>query len=252
MERGLGAHSKFRKAHGGGVGGEVSWAEVCFEIWADGPKAELDLAVPAEPRDSCLAELQVLRLTDFSRRCATLWLAKHGRRFSCYKERKDKGGKTLHRYTGSLAAVQAGQRKAFDALTDMRAADVAAKRETRIVFGKQWSRTAIVDAAEARASSAEPGKETRNFAERTAAIRERKRRCRPWSGVGGQLPPVRRRTGTTQGCTNSCAPNIGTQWSSVFAASQDDFSDPIRAVGDTVLQVPIKKRLRASFPVRRA
>ena len=38
-----------------------------------------------------------------------------------------------------------------------------------------------------------------------------------------------------------CAPNIGTQWSSVFAASQDDFSDPIRAVGDTVLQTPSQK-----------
>ena len=174
VERGLGAHSKFRKAHGGGVGGEVSWAEVCFEIWADGPKAELDLAVPAEPRDSCPAESRIL-LTDFSRRCATLWLAKHGRRFSCYKERKDKGVRTHLRYKGSLAAVKAGQRQAFDALTAMRAADVAAKRETRIVFGKQWSRTAIVDAAEARASSAEAGKEMRNFAERTAAIHERKR-----------------------------------------------------------------------------
>ena len=175
VERGLGAHSTFRSAHGGGgVGGPVSWAEVCFEIWADGPKAELDLAVPAEPRDSCPAESRIL-LTDFSRRCATLWLAKHGRRFSCYKERKDKGVRTHLRYKGSLAAVKAGQRQAFDALTAMRAADVAAKRETRIVFGKQWSRTAIVDAAEARASSAEAGKEMRNFAERTAAIHERKR-----------------------------------------------------------------------------
>ena len=182
----------------------MSWAEVCFEIWADGPKAELDYAVPAEPRDSCLAELQVLRLTDFSRRCARLWLAKHGRRFSCYKERKDKGGKTLHRYTGSLAAVQAGQRKAFDALTAMRAADVAASRETRIAFGKQWSRTAIVDAAEARASSAEAGKKMRDFMERTSQIVDKKRSCRPWSGVGGQLPAVRRRTGTT---TNSVRPS---------------------------------------------
>ena len=49
-----------------------------------------------------------------------------------------------------------------------------------------------------------------------------------------------------------CVPNIGTQWSSVFAVSQDDFSDPIRAVGDTTLQAPIKKRLRASFQVRRS
>ena len=78
-----------------------------------------------------------------------------------YKERKDKGVRRHLRYKGSLAAVKARQRQAFDALTNMRVADVAAKRETRIMFGNQWSRRAIVDAAEARASSAEAGKEMR-------------------------------------------------------------------------------------------
>ena len=73
---------------------------------------------PAEESDLFdLGPRQELLLTDFSRRCCRLWLALHGRRFSVYKTRKNKGvTNTGWRLRGSGKAVKLLQHDAFDAL----------------------------------------------------------------------------------------------------------------------------------------
>ena len=197
VERGLGHHMKFRKAHEGAAEGDVSWAEVCYEVWEDGPKHEPDVAVPAQSRDTLL-------LTDTSRRYAQLWLSKHGRRFCAYKPRRDKGKRnTKLRFVGSMAAVKAGQRKAYERLLLLRGEDVA--RESAPTRMTLWGekRQVLVDKAVAKASALEPSKSLQNFQTQTAQILNKKRRERPYSGVHGALPPKRKRTGTTEGCTSS-------------------------------------------------
>ena len=70
-----------------------------------------------------------LLLTDFSRRCCRLWLALHGRRFSVYKTRKNKGvTKTGWRLRGSGKAVKLLQHDAFDALEKEAMEDKAPSR----------------------------------------------------------------------------------------------------------------------------
>ncbi len=80
----------------------------------------------------------MLLVKDWSRRCAQLWRSLHGRRFACYKERKDKGKRhTGWRLQGSMKAVSIMQDKATIALVRMAAADqeagqVAAPRQTLV------------------------------------------------------------------------------------------------------------------------
>ena len=70
-----------------------------------------------------------LLLTDFSRSCCRLWLALHGRRFSCYKTRKNKGvTNTGRRLRGSGKAVKLLQHDAFDALEKEAIEDEAPSR----------------------------------------------------------------------------------------------------------------------------
>ena len=70
-----------------------------------------------------------LLLTDFSRSCCRLWLALHGRRFSCYKTRKNKGvTNTGWRLRGSGKAVKLLQHDAFDALEKTAIEDEAPSR----------------------------------------------------------------------------------------------------------------------------
>ena len=197
VERGLGHHMKYRKAHEGAAAGDVSWAEVCYDIWEDGPTHEQDIAVPAESRDTLL-------FTDTCRRYAQLWVAKHGRRFCCYKPRKDKGKReTKMRFIGSMAAFKAGQHKAYKRLMQLRGEDVARKSEdTRMtLWGK--TRKALVDKTIARASALQPSKSLKDFQNRTDLIRNKKKLERPFSGVLGALPKMRKRTGITEGCTSS-------------------------------------------------
>ncbi|CAE7340466.1 unnamed protein product, partial [Symbiodinium microadriaticum] len=102
-------------------------ASCLLEIKLDGPQTEQHLAERLLPDAQPAAGLMdpfavgdsaVLRMTPFTRRCAQLWLAKHGRRFRCYKERSDKGTRRAKR-KGTMASVVRGQVRASDALVEM-------------------------------------------------------------------------------------------------------------------------------------
>ena len=92
-ERGLGRHSRHRKAHQGPRETATSWSEVTFEVHEDGPEHEREIAIPPVAESS--GDLQ---MTDFSRRCTILWRAVHGRRFCSYTPReKEKKKKNKNR-----------------------------------------------------------------------------------------------------------------------------------------------------------
>ena len=116
VERGLGRHARFRDAHVGapdadGANGS-SGPELCLEIRVDGPQDVSELFTASDDG--------TLLLTDFSRKLATAWLSKLGRRYACQqKVRKDRGRRnTGWRLQGSMKAVTKLQRIAIDALVD--------------------------------------------------------------------------------------------------------------------------------------
>ena len=107
VERFLGAHASFLEAHVGGDDVVNDAAETCLEIAREGPSTEAEMFEKVDG---------VLRFTEFSRSCARLWRTLHGRRFACYKERKDKGAVLKWRMKGSLKSVGVGQARAVKAL----------------------------------------------------------------------------------------------------------------------------------------
>ena len=127
IERYLGAHAAFLAHHHGSQETEDSdMCEICLEIAKEGPQTEEALFTKSEQHPG------VLLLTDFSRRCAELWRGLHGRRFGCYKPRKDKGTKLARRLKGTHKAVGMMQERATKDLVDMAQEDdraLAASRE---------------------------------------------------------------------------------------------------------------------------
>ena len=125
VERDLGALKAFEEPHKGGKNSEHDrshWAAVCLDLWSDGPQTEADVVGDA------LVENGILLLTDFTRRCADLWVSVHGRRFGIYKERCDKDTKRCvgKRSTGTLKAVKLAQEAATVALSAMAEGDKTA------------------------------------------------------------------------------------------------------------------------------
>jgi len=103
VERLLGRHAGFLERHGS----EGCIAEACLEVsvWAD--------AVPAasqEPDERMMFTKAggKLQFTEFSKRCQELWISRFGRRFGCYKLRKDKGV-SQEKIMGTQQAVKDGQ-----------------------------------------------------------------------------------------------------------------------------------------------
>ena len=105
--------------HEGSLDEDGHSASDLLEVHLDGPSTESDVAKAVDfesklgvPGLSC--QVRQLQLTDFSRRCVETWVRWHGRRFGCYRKRKDIGvarDKNLLN-KGSFAAVQARQRNA--------------------------------------------------------------------------------------------------------------------------------------------
>ena len=92
-------------------------AEVSLEIWADGPKAESEIAdKPGSPGSPLL-------LTDFSRSCAKLWRSIFGARFACRKPRKDTGRTFPDRIVGTSEGVHAQHGRALKRLVGVAGAD---------------------------------------------------------------------------------------------------------------------------------
>ena len=107
MERGLGKDQRTRSAHVGSTSAEAEVEDVysaCVEVKLDGPRYEWEMFQPSPEG--------VLLFTPFSRTCAMLWIARNGRRFACYQERKDKGTQKHHALPNSDKAVQLRARKA--------------------------------------------------------------------------------------------------------------------------------------------
>jgi hypothetical protein len=119
VERFLGAHAAFLAHHVGAPDDDMS--EVCLEIAREGPQTEAQVFYKDSQRPG------VLLLTDWSRRCAQVWRCLYGRRFGCYKERKDIWIRnTGWRLRGSMKSVGVMQERATKALVAMAAADKAA------------------------------------------------------------------------------------------------------------------------------
>ena len=131
VERGLGRHAKHRQAHVGPAPTDIQWPAVCFEVHDDGPDSET--AVAAKNSHGTLL------FTDFSRRCAQLWVCTRGRRFCVNTApRKNKGCTgTRWRLTGSMQDVRAAQRRALDTLgkASVLATDTIAKQRKNSIIG---------------------------------------------------------------------------------------------------------------------
>ena len=88
VERGLGKDSKIQKQH---VGDAADAS--CFDADVYSFLLELNQEGPQREEDMFTEASGALLFTDFSRACAEHWVRTHGRRFACYKERKDKDSK---------------------------------------------------------------------------------------------------------------------------------------------------------------
>jgi hypothetical protein len=185
VERMLGAHKTFLDAHVGGPDSEMS--EVCLEIAREGPRTEADV---------CDKNGHTVVLTDWSRRCAQIWRGLYGRRFACYKVRKDKGKtNTGLRLRNSMKAVGIMQARASDALVKMAAAaalDASQGDDQRTILG--FDRQSLVRRARHQEGAA-PGKRLLNFRKTTEQRRGAKSKVPTWAGYGPTAPPLRRKTG---------------------------------------------------------
>jgi hypothetical protein len=198
VERDLGRLTKFLEGHKGGAEGDDSWPALCAELQADGPQREEEVFAKCP-------ETHTLCFTPFSRECAKLWVAFHGRRFGAQcKPRKDTGIKTTGRnYVGSLKSVRDGQRDAAKKL-HLSAALAAAPKFT--VSGHD--RATIVGAT-LSTSILEPTQSLCNFRKRTGEIKRLKAATsKAWPGfnpgalklkrrvIGARLPPPPRQIGS--------------------------------------------------------
>ena len=218
IERYLGAHASFLKHHEGQVSDESDMCEVCLEIAKEGPQAEEALFTKDKQHPG------VLLLTDFSRRCAVLWRSLHGRRFACYKQRKDTGTKLAgtklaERLKGSHKAVGMMQKRATRRLMGMAQEDdraLAASREPltrRTLWGSDRRRFMQ------RVQTANPSttsKALRDFRKTTEATKKKKSQGN-WQGFSAKPPPLRPKLGD-----RSSVPMVGvpTTLSLSSAASQ--------------------------------
>jgi len=119
VERGLGQDAAIQNKYVGRRARESPGADLyssLLEMNVDGPQTEEAMFKSSNG---------ALLLTDFSRSCAQQWLYQHGRIFSCYKVRKDVGGKRPMRKKGTDKAVQLLARASYASQREMAAVDLA-------------------------------------------------------------------------------------------------------------------------------
>ena len=158
LEMGLGDVARVIGHHCGmqSRAGETADALVC--LYLEGPTSEAE--VVEKDADGNLL------LTDFTRAAARAWRLRRGRRFGCYKPRKNAGQRrTGWRLAGSDRAIQAGQRAATATLVAQASRGGGAKT----IFGD--AREAYARDPSARARPAEFA----NFRARTRLVRRKKR-----------------------------------------------------------------------------
>ena len=188
VERGLGQDAAIQKQHVGQRAREEHDADLysgLLELHLDGPQAESDMFTSTDG---------ILLLTDFSRACAQQWVLHHGRRFTCYKVRKDKASRRPGRKKGTDRAVQLLARAAYKTQCDMAKADGARAstpgREParRTVFGVERAK---LMATVRRLATPAAGKKTQRFRDATLAKRAEKEAAETWCGWGSNVPKPR-------------------------------------------------------------
>ena len=181
VERGLGTDATTQKQHVGGTPSSCFDAEVhslLLELNQEGPEREADMFTKE-------AEGGVLLFTEFSRACAQEWIRTHGRRFACYRKRKDEGSKApRHKYMHTDRAVQLRARAAHTNLRKQAEEDTRASTagweapERPTVLGVDRRR---LMASVARLPAPDAGKKTKRF--RAATARELAEKTAPcWTG----------------------------------------------------------------------
>ena len=190
IERFLGSHASFLAHHQGGPDNHM--AAVCLEIAKEGPAREEDLFEKDPAREG------VLLLTPWSRKCCQLWRSLHGRRFACYKERKDKGRHhTGWRLKGSVKAVGIMHEKATNTLVNMAQTDAE-------LGGRATPRTTLLGIEHAKLTRhlgqreiAAPTQGLLNFRKTTNDRRKKKATRNCWPGFDTKPPDMRRKPGMT-------------------------------------------------------
>ncbi len=192
VDRSLGRHTDCLAHHLGALedDGRDGMAQVCLAIHGDGPQSIEEIVRGMPRRGERL-------LTDFSRRCARVWIATRGRRFG-YRQRKDAGRRdTGLRMRGSATAARLAQRRALEALGSEAGAAAAARgADGATVVGIDRARLAR---GAARHAGPAATKSLRAFRNTTAQILNKKASSRrPWAGYG-QTPPPQRTHGGING-----------------------------------------------------
>jgi hypothetical protein len=111
--------------------GDLQYAEACLELIKEGPQREEEMfeQTPSGP----------LLLTPFTRRCAELWQAHFGKRFTVQKTRRDVGKQRIgDKRARGMTAVDMGHAVATKRLLIIAADDQqheTAKKSRKTIFG---------------------------------------------------------------------------------------------------------------------
>ena len=180
VERAFSTHTALLKAHSGKrcVTDDplhVDAIEVATEILIDGPADEADLFVKTAEGH--------YQPTPLALECAELWIRLRGRRFGCYKKRKDAGTSRQPR-RGTRAAVRSSQTEALDRLAD------PAKPSRRLAgISTDELRSMRL---KVRAKPLKPTKTMTDFTATTEARAAEKKEVRSWRGFGNR-PELRQK-----------------------------------------------------------
>ena len=180
VERAFSFHTALLKAHSGKrcvpeALVHVDNLEVATEIIMDGPSDETDLFV--------LTPAGHYKPTPLALECAELWITLRGRRFGCYKKRKD-AGTTRRLRRGTRAALRSSQTEALDRLAD------TAKPSSRL--GGISTDELRTMRRNVRANPLQPTQAMRDFAQTTQTRGAEKNRVRSWRGFGAR-PELRKK-----------------------------------------------------------
>ena len=230
VERLLGRHAAFLAAHGPGA-----LSEACLEITTEGPTAEHEIATQQDGR---------LLLTDFSRRCAHLWVASRGRRFGSYKLRVDKGTTSKTRFVGSLRAVQVKTRAAMNNLVIQARRDETPGQldRRRTVVGHRRSELLLGIAALGPLPATAAIKKFRKTT--TDRVKTKSAVAGLWRGFDKTLPAPRRKDGTrlpymvgAPAARHVPVITAATTWRPTLALSQGRKRSAVRSVGRPIAAV---------------
>ena len=166
--------------------GDLQYAEACLELIKEGPQREEEMfeQTPSGP----------LLLTPFTRRCAALWQAHFGKRFTVQKTRRDVGKKrTGDKRAHGMTAVDMAHAVATKRLLIIAADDQhheTAKRSRKTILG---IRRRTFEAHEAPPAD---GKSIKKFRAWTKSQGATKSQFRIWTGNSSTAIVLRSSTGT--------------------------------------------------------